>query len=184
MLIQTESNTVINTEQISLLPVRDEDGEIVRYDVILPSMHTLCAITPRERDVILHLVTNPPENRVLRTLEWDVVRVGDSEGLNYRYANILAGMIHGVNFSYDMNALMEWLHGEAEHAAEKDCPLDVSINVLQMLGNLARDRSFDRFAVGGREEMQKSINASVAPARVRVKSILDRWFNIFVDLPF
>ena len=180
MLIQTESLAVINTATAAFVPVRDENDNVYHYEVVTPSLRSLCTITPRECEVILLMeaiaaITDTLYGKVLRTREWGVV----NDSLNYRYGRVLAEKVTG-SASGD-SELVKWLRAKVESA--KDGPAENKIDVMTMLDNLAKDREFFDMTEEGRKIIHDLLLSFIGGGE-RIKTILERWNDIFVDLPF
>ncbi len=180
MLIQTESLAVINTATTSFIPVMDAHGDVDHYDAVTPSLRALCSVTPRECEVILLMEAIAYEcdmmhGKVLRTCEWGAV----NGSLNYRYGRILAEKVIGS--ASDTNGLVKWLHAKVESA--KDRPAENKIDVMTMLDNLAKDREFSDMTEEGRKII-RDLQLSYIDSDNRIKTILERWDDVFVDLPF
>lgn len=180
MLIQTESLAVINTATISFIPVMDYCGDVDHYDAVTPSRRALCSVTPRECEVILlmeadDVTCDAIRGKVLRTPEWGVV----NGSLNYRYGRILAEKATGS--ASGGSELIKWLRAKVESA--KDGPAENKIDVITMLNNLAKDREFSDITEEGRKII-RDLLASFIGGSERIKTILERWNDIFADLPF
>lgn len=180
MFIQTESLAVINTATISFIPITDNDDNVDHYDAVTPSLRTLCSVTPRECEVILLMEATADDvsamhGKVLRTPEWGVV----NDSLNYRYGRILAKKV--TDSVFGGSELVKWLHAKAESA--KDGPAENKIDVMNMLDNLAKDREFSAMTEEGKKII-RDVSLSYIDGGNRIKTILERWNDIFVDLPF
>lgn len=180
MLIQTESHAVINTATTSFVPVTDTYDDVDHYDAVTPSLRPLCSITPRECEVILLMEATADDvsamhSKVLRTPEWGVV----NGSLNYRYGRILAEKATGS--ASGGSELVKWLRAKVESA--KDGPAENKIDVMTMLENLAKDREFSDMTEEGKKII-RDVSLSYIDSGNRIKTILERWDDVFVDLPF
>lgn len=180
MLIQTESLAVINTATISFVPVMNTYDAVDHYDAVTPSLRPLCAVTPRECEVILLMEAISYEcdmmhGKVLRTREWGVV----NDSLNYRYGRVLAEKVTGS--ASGGSELVIWLRAKVESA--KDGPAENKVDVMTMLDNLAKDREFFDMTEEGKKIIRDLLLSFIGGGE-RIKTILERWNDIFVDLPF
>lgn len=180
MFIQLENNTVVNTDNIILAPYGDKDNIPVEGYRVLTSqdLRTVTEISPRECEIILLLTANPPEQKmVLRTPEWGIV--GDR--LNYRYAKVLSASVDG---GYGTDGLLTWLKAQLKKAAGEDSTFESPFEMATILQRLSQDAEFEAFTAGGRKLVSDIINAYTAPAKKRIQDVLDRWDDIFDELPF
>lgn len=180
MFIQTESLAVINTATVSFIPITDNDDNVDHYDAVTPSLRTLCSVTPRECEVILLMEATADDvsamhGKVLRTCEWNVV----DGTLNYRYGRILAEKVTGNVFGG--SELVKWLHAKTE--SSQDEAIENKIDLLTMLDDLAKDREFSAMTKEGRKII-RDLSLSYVGNSERIKKILERWDDIFVELPF
>lgn len=180
MLIQTESLAVINTATVSFIPVTDISDNVDHYDVVTPSLRPMCSVTPRECEVILLMEAAADSGdmmcgKVLRTREWGVV----NGSLNYRYGRILAEKATGS--ASGGSELAKWLRAKVESA--KDGPAENKIDVMIMLENLAKDQEFFDMTEEGKKII-RDVTLTYIDSGNRIKTILERWDDIFVDLPF
>lgn len=180
MLIQTESLAIINTATVSFIPITDNDDNVDHYDAVTPSLRPLCSVTPRECEVILLMEATADDvsamhGKVLRTPEWGVV----NGILNYRYGRILTEKATGS--ASGGSELVKWLRAKVESA--KDGPAENKIDVMTMLDNLAKDREFSDMTEEGRKVIRDLLLSFIGGGE-RIKTILERWNDIFADLPF
>lgn len=189
MLIQTESLAVINTNIVSFEPYRNADGiktycdensKIICYKVVTPSMRTLCSITPRECEIILHLESSQEaENKVLRTKEWGLI----NGSLNYRHAQVLTENITGS--ATNTQEMLQWLKSKltaVEKSTEKNNDMNI-LNLLDTLELLKKDQEFYEMTAEGRNII-RDMSISDEKNKQKIRHILENWDKIFVELPF
>lgn len=180
MFIQTETLAIINTATISFIPVMDSSGNVNHFKAVTPSLRPLCSVTPRECEVILLMEATADDvsaihGKVLRTPEWGVV----DGSLNYRYGRVLTEKATGS--ASGGSELIKLLHAKVESA--KDGPAENKIDVMTMFDNLAKDREFSDMTEEGRKII-RDLSLSYLGSSKRVEKVLERWDDIFVDLPF
>lgn len=175
MLIQLSNNVVINPDNIVIVP---SDGD--HYEILTSEMREITVIDKDECQVLLRLSNTM--NVVNRTCEWNVL----DGTLHRRHAMLLAGRYFGVDLSGDFGHMLECLKGDVARATQENCPGSVRSKILSDVADLRGDQEFDRFTDDGREVLGDILQDGALSLSMRQKAmlILDKWNEIFDDLPF